>query len=234
MKKAGLLEDPKLGQFRITERGREVLADKPVTINKKFLQRFDEFNKFIGKQPSEPDPVQSEPELTPEQALHALYQTLRTSLAADLLEQVKQASPAFFERLGVDVLVGMGYGGSRREAGEAIGGAGDEGIDGIIKEDRLGLDVIYIQAKRWESTVSRPEVQKFAGALQGKKARKGVFITTSSFSSEAVAYAASIDIKVILIAGTQLAELMIDHDVGVTTEATYQLKHIELDYFSEE
>lgn len=232
MKKAGLLEDPKLGQFSITERGREVLAGKPAAINRKFLRQFDEFNEFIS--PSLPDPVQPDPELTPEQALHASYQTLRNSLAADLLEQVKQASPVFFERLVVDVLVRMGYGGSRREAGEAIGRAGDEGIDGIIKEDRLGLDIIYLQAKRWESTVSRPEVQKFDGALQGKKARKGVFITTSSFSSEAVAFAASIDIKVILIAGTQLAELMIDHGVGVTTEATYELKRIELDYFSEE
>ena len=234
MKKAGLLEDPNRGRFRITDRGRKVLADRPDAVNRKFLQQFDEFNKFIGKQPSGSGPAQPDPELTPEQAIHASYQTLRHALAIDLLEQVKQASPAFFERLVVDVLVGMGYGGSRREAGEAIGRAGDEGIDGIIKEDRLGLDIIYIQAKRWESTVSRPEVQRFAGALQGKKARKGVFITTSSFSSEAVAYAASIDIKVILIAGTQLAELMIDHDVGVTTEATYQLKRIELDYFSEE
>lgn len=233
MKKAGLLEDPKRGQFRITERGRRVLADEPDTVNNKFLRQFDEFHEFI-RNPSLPDPVQPAPELTPEQALHASYQTLRNSLAADLLEQVKQASPAFFERLVVDVLVRMGYGGSRQEAGEAIGRSGDEGIDGIIKEDRLGLDIIYIQAKRWENTVGRPEIQRFAGALHGQRARKGVFITTSSFSSEAVAYAASIDIKVILIAGTQLAELMIDHGVGVTTEATYELKRIELDYFSEE
>lgn len=183
MKKAGLLEDPNRGRFRITDRGRKVLADRPDAVNRKFLQQFDEFNKFIGKQPSGSGPAQPDPELTPEQAIHASYQTLRHALAIDLLEQVKQASPAFFERLVVDVLVGMGYGGSRREAGEAIGRAGDEGIDGIIKEDRLGLDIIYIQAKRWESTVSRPEVQRFAGALQGKKARKGVFITTSSFSS---------------------------------------------------
>ena len=234
MKKAGLLEDPKRGQFRITERGCNVLAEKPDSINRKFLQRFDEFNKFIGKQPSGAGPVQSDPELTPEQALHASYQTLRHTLATDLLEQIKQASPAFFEQLVVDVLVRMGYGGSRQEAGQAIGQSGDEGIDGIIKEDRLGLDIIYIQAKRWESTVGRPDVQKFAGALQGKQARKGVFITTSSFSSEAVDFVKKIETKVILIAGTQLAELMIDYGVGVTTEATYDLKRIEADYFTDE
>ena len=233
MKKAGLLEDPKRGQFRITQRGREVLADKPVGIDAKFLQQFDEFNKFIGKSPS-PKPLLLDPKLTPEQALHASYQTLRTSLAADLLERVKQVPPAFFERLVVDVLVRMGYGGSRQEAGQAIGQSGDEGIDGIIKEDRLGLDIIYIQAKRWENTVSRPEVQKFAGALQGKRARKGVFITTSSFSGEAIHFAANIETKVILITGTQLADLMIDHGVGVATEATYELKRIDADYFADE
>ena len=234
MKKAGLLENPKRGQFRITERGRKVLNDEPDKVDTKFLQQFDEFNKFVGKQPSLPEPVSPDPKLTPEQVLHASYQTLRNSLAADLLEQVKQASPAFFERLVVDVLVHMGYGGSRQEAGEAIGQSGDEGIDGIIKEDRLGLDIIYIQAKRWANTVGRPEIQRFAGALHGQRARKGVFITTSSFSSEAVAYAASIDIKVILIAGTQLAELMIDYGVGVATEATYELKRIDADYFPDE
>ena len=170
----------------------------------------------------------------PEDALQSAYQTLRNSLAADLLDQVRRSSAAFFERLVVDVLVRMGYGGSRKEAGEAIGRAGDEGIDGIIKEDRLGLDIIYIQAKRWESTVGRPEVQRFAGALQGKRARKGVFITTSSFSREAIDYAASIDTKVILLSGAQLAELMIDHGVGVATDATYELKRLDADYFPEE
>ena len=234
MKKAGLLEIPKRGQFRVTERGRIVLADEPDAVNTKFLQQFDEFNEFIGKQPSSPEPVPPDPKLTPEQVLHVSYQTLRNSLAADLLEQVKQASPAFFERLVVDVLVHMGYGGSRQEAGEAIGQTGDEGIDGIVKEDRLGLDIIYIQAKRWANTVGRPEVQRFAGALAGKRARKGVFITTSSFSSEAMAYAASIDTKIVLISGAQLADLMIDHGVGVTTEATYELKRIDADYFLEE
>lgn len=233
LKKAGLLEDPKRGEFRITDRGRKVLVDRPADIDAKYLQRFDEFNEFVGKE-SLQRRDSTDPKLTPEDAIQASYDTLRKSLATDLLDQVKRASPAFFERLVVDVLVDMGYGGSRREAGEAIGQTGDEGIDGIVKEDRLGLDIIYIQAKRWASTVGRPEVQRFAGALAGKRARKGVFITTSSFSSEATAYAASIDTKIILVSGAQLADLMIDHGVGVTTEATYELKRIDLDYFSEE
>ena len=234
LKKAGLLEDPRRGEFRITERGRKTLAARPADVDFRYLKKFDEFNEFIGKEQSPQTRGKTDPELTPEDAIQASYGTLRKSLAADLLDQVRQASPAFFERLVVDVLVDMGYGGSRREAGEAIGRTGDEGIDGIVKEDRLGLDIIYIQAKRWTSTVGRPEVQRFAGALAGKRARKGVFITTSSFSSEAMAYAASIDTKIILMSGAQLADLMIEHGVGVTTEATYELKRIDSDYFSEE
>ena len=237
LKKAGLLEDPKRGEFRITERGRQVLADGHGSIGVRFLEQFDEFSKFkTARRAPRPDVTAKLdlPEETPEEALQATYQTLRNSVASDLLDQVKRSSPAFFERLVVDVLVAMGYGGSRREAGEAIGHAGDEGIDGIIKEDRLGLDIIYIQAKRWENTVGRPEVQRFAGALQGKRARKGVFITTSSFSREARDYADNIDTKVILIAGTRLAELMIDYGVGVTTDATYEVKRVDTDYFGDE
>ena len=240
MKKAGLLEDPKRGEFRITERGKRVLAEGHRRIDAKFLAQFEEFRAFkTARRASRPD-AEAElsngdfPAETPEEALQTAYQTLRESLAADLLDQVKRSPPAFFERLVVDVLVSMGYGGSRDEAGEAIGKAGDEEIDGIIKEDRLGLDIIYVQAKRWENTVGRPEIQRFAGALQGKRARKGVFITTSSFSREAVDYVANIDTKVILLAGTQLADLMIDHGVGVTTDATYELKRIDADYFPEE
>ena len=182
---------------------------------------------------SPPDEV---PNVPPEEALEDVYKTWRNNLAADLLDQVKQASPTFFEHLVLDVLVRMGYGGSREDAAEAIGQAGDEGIDGIIKQDHLGLDIIYIQAKRWESTVGRPEVQRFAGALAGRSARKGVFITTSSFSREAVDYAArpGFDIKVVLIGGQRLAELMIDHGVGVRTDATYELKRIDTDYFPDE
>ena len=236
LKKAGLLEDPKRGEFRITERGSQVLAGKHESIGVRFLEQFDEFREFkTARRTPRPDTGKLDlPDDTPEEALQAAYQTLRNSVASDLLDQVRRSSPAFFERLVVDVLVAMGYGGSRREAGEAIGHAGDEGIDGIIKEDRLGLDIIYIQAKRWENTVGRPEVQRFAGALQGRRARKGVFITTSSFSREARDYADNIDTKVILIAGTRLTELMIDYGVGVTTDATYEVKRIDADYFADE
>ena len=171
---------------------------------------------------------------TPEEILQDAYGTLRKNLADDLLETVKKSSPEFFEHLVVDLLVRMGYGGSQQEAGEAIGRSGDEGIDGIINEDRLGLDIIYLQAKRWESVVGRPEVQKFAGALQGQRARKGVFITTSTFSREATEFTANIETKIILIDGSQLAELMIDHGVGVATEDTFELKRIDLGYFSED
>ena len=177
LKKAGLLEDPKRGEFRITERGSQVLAGKHESIGVRFLEQFEEFREFkTARRTPRPDTAKLDlseatpedtPEDTPEEALQTAYQTLRDSVASDLLDQVKRSSPAFFERLVVDVLVAMGYGGSRREAGEAIGHAGDEGIDGIIKEDRLGLNIIYIQAKRWENTVGRPEVQRFAGRCRG-------------------------------------------------------------------
>lgn len=230
--KSGLLEDPARGQFRITELGRRVLESGPSQIDRAYLRQIEESGIAAVREPPslEPEPTTA---TTPEEALQDAYETMRNSLAEELLGQVKQASPAFFELLVVDVLVRMGYGGSRKDAGEAIGQSGDEGIDGIIKEDRLGLDIIYIQAKRWSSTVGRPEVQRFAGALQGKRARKGVFITTSSFSREAVQFASSIETKVILVDGRQLAALMIDHGVGVRTDATYELKRIDADYFPE-
>ena len=156
------------------------------------------------------------------------------NLEGELLEQVKSASPSFFERLVVELLVRMGYGGTLRDAGQAVGKSGDGGIDGIIKEDRLGLDVIYLQAKRWDSTVGRPEIQKFAGALQGHRAHKGVFITTSSFSADALEFALRIDSKIILIDGPALTKYMIDHNVGVSLARSYDVKKIDSDYFNEE
>ena len=171
---------------------------------------------------------------TPEEALDAAYGRLRLDLEGELLEQVRSASPSFFERLVVELLVRMGYGGTLRDAGQAVGKSGDGGIDGIIKEDRLGLDVIYVQAKRWGSTVGRPEIQKFAGALQGHRARKGVFITTSSFSTDALDFASRIDSKIVLIDGPALAKYMIDHNVGVSLARSYEVKKIDSDYFSEE
>ncbi len=241
LRKAGLLESPRRAHFRITDRGRNVLADAPSKIDTKFLNKFPEFVDFRtsrtekesstnGSNVRPYDSLTS----TPEEAIQEAYQTLRSNLAAEILDTVKNSPAGFFEKLVVDLLVRMGYGGSLQEAGEVIGKSGDEGIDGIIKEDRLGLDIIYIQAKRWEGVVSRPEVQKFAGALQGQRARKGVFITTSTFSKEATQYASNIETKVILIGGDRLAEFMIDHGVGVTTDATYEVKRIDADYFSDE
>ena len=236
LKAAQLVESPQRGHVRITDRGRTVLAEKPEQIDREFLRQFPEYREATkGKrsQKKSIEPDNDGQQLTPEEAIEAAHRERRSALADDLLQSVLEAPPDFFERLVVDLLVRMGYGGSREEAGEAIGGSGDEGIDGRIKEDRLGLDVVYIQAKRWKQPVSRPEVQKFAGALQGQQANKGVFITTSGFSSEARKFVQNIGAKIVLIDGRELVEFMMDHDVGVTTEATYVLKKLDSDYFPE-
>jgi restriction system protein len=237
MKKAGLVRTTRRGFFQITDRGMTVLKQNPPKIDVRFLDQFDEFRAFkeLRRQSTEaPDIESTDQTATPEEALERAYQNLRRDLAADLLAQIKQSPPSLFERLVVELLVRMGYGGSRKDAGEAVGRAGDEGIDGIIKEDRLGLDIIYIQAKRWESTVGRPEIQKFAGALQGQRARKGIFITTSDFSRDALDYAARIDSKIVLIDGEQLAQMLIDYNIGVTPVANYEIKRVDSDYFTEQ
>jgi restriction system protein len=207
----------------------------------RFLRQFPEFIEFLTtSQETEPgdkpQQVQAAPasERTPEELIETGYRQVQSALASDLLERVKAASPRFFEHLVVQLLVAMGYGGSIEEAGKALGKPGDEGIDGIIKEDRLGLDVIYLQAKRWERTIGRPDIQQFAGALQGQRARKSVFITTSSFSADAKQYAERIDTRIILIDGTELARLMIAHGVGVTPVAVYELKRVDSDFFAED
>ncbi len=232
--KAGLLVSTRRGYVRITDRGLAVLASDPPKISIKFLKQFPEFLSFQarGRQNGK-DLAKVEDDVTPEEAIEAYYLRLRDELANDLLETVMGCSPSFFERLVVDLLVKMGYGGTKRDAGQAIGRGGDGGIDGIIKEDRLGLDFVYIQAKRWEGTVGRPEIQKFAGALQGQRARKGVFITTSNFSAEAREYVSRIDSKIVLIDGETLSQLLIDFDLGVSQLATYTLKQIDTDYFTE-
>jgi restriction system protein len=241
LKAAGLLEAPRRGVLRITQRGRDLLKEGIARIDVSVLERYPEFVDFRGKRrPKSTESAEaqtidaSSSSDTPEDALSNAYRSLRAELESELLEEIGRASPAFFEQLVVDLLVNMGYGGSRQDAGRAIGRSGDGGIDGIIDEDRLGLDVIYLQAKRWESTVGRPEIQKFAGALQKHRARKGVFITTSSFSREALEYAGVIDTRIILIDGARLAKLMVDHGVGVSTVGTYEIKRVDSDYFSEE
>lgn len=243
LKMAKLIDNPRRGVFQITPRGKEIVEKQPSEINLRFLRQFPEYAELreerkrkrqAKKAAGGDDAGEGVESATPEEQLEEAYSQLRESLAHELLEQLKSSSPAFFEQVVVDVLVRMGYGGSLQDAGKAIGRSNDEGIDGIIKEDRLGLDIIYLQAKRWDNTVSRPEIQKFSGALQGKRARKGVFITTSNFSQSAFEYADSIENKIILIDGYQLAQHMIDLGVGVSTEAVYEVKKIDLDYFAGE
>jgi restriction system protein len=236
LSKSGLLEMVRRSHYKITARGTQVLRSNPPRIDMKFLEQFPEYIEFKEKESvrgkgsgSGDNGLGSEK--TPEEILEDAYQEIRDNLAQEILSLVKKTPPAFFEGLVVELLVNMGYGGSRREAARAVGQTGDEGIDGIIDEDRLGLDAIYIQAKRWDAVVGRPEIQKFVGALMGKRARKGIFITTSSFSSEAVNYVSSIDFKVVLIDGKRLSELMIDYNIGVTGATTYQLKRVDSDYF---
>lgn len=228
MTQAGLLASPGRGQFQITAQGQKVLADPPEEISIRYLQNFQGFKEFRSRTGrNEVLPVSDFRSDTPEEILEESYGTIRRTLALELLERVKACSPQFFEILVVDLLLKMGYG----RAGEVVGKSGDEGIDGIISEDRLGLELVYLQAKRWEGTVGRPEVQKFVGALHGKRARKGVFITTGRFSSEAVTYVQNIDPRVALIDGAQLAEFMIDFNLGVAPTKSYELKSVDMDYF---
>ncbi len=238
LKKAGLLADPQRGYFQITERGQSLLKKAPASLNTKDLRQFSEFTEFENKSNHKGGQETAGEDAglyynTPEEALEYGYQKLSENLADDLLETILQCTPAFFERIVVDLLVRMGYGGSFTEAARVVGRSGDEGIDGIIKEDKLGLDAIYIQAKRWEAAVGRPEIQKFAGALLGQKANKGVFITTSVFSREAREYAESVDRKIVLIDGRSLARLMIEYNAGISTVRTYEIKRIDSDYFEE-
>ena len=241
MKKAGLLEATRRGFYRITPRGKELLKKEPKIINVKLLKQYPEFLEFQqlkGTRSSEkakdlreaPDTFTA----TPSEALETAYENLRDELADELLARLKKSSPSFFERVVVELLVKMGYGGSRADAGKAIGKSGDGGIDGIIKEDKLGLDVVYIQAKRWENNpVGRPEVMQFAGALQAQKANKGIFITTSRFTDDARSYVSQIGSKIVLIDGEQLTSLMIEHDVGVSMVSMYPVRKIDTDYFDE-
>ena len=236
LKKAGLIASPRRGVIAITEDGRKLLAENPARINTKVLERFELFRQFHG-QPTVLAGLPAEPtdgDETPEETIGNAYRTLRSGLQDEVLQKLKGCTPSYFENVVVQLLVAMGYGGSLKDAGKAVGRSGDGGIDGIIKEDKLGLDVVYIQAKRWEGVVGRPEIQKFVGALAGQRATKGVFITTSGFTKEASDYAAGVQQKVILVDGAQLTELMIDHGMGVATTATFELKKIDNDFFEEE
>jgi len=234
---AKVLEATRRSHFRITERGVDLHKKGLARIDIRVLKQYPEFVEFHKGKGAQEDDATPQSELqteTPEESLQQAYESIRNNLVGEILGKVKSNSPSFFEKLVVDLMLAMGYGGSRADAGKSIGGTGDEGVDGIIKEDRLGLDVIYLQAKRWEGTVGRPEIQRFVGALHGKRARKGVFITTGRFSEDAIRYVETIDPKVILIDGRTLAELMIDHNLGTTTSGTYEIKRIDTDYYLEE
>ena len=238
LKNAGLIEKPKRGIFKITTRGKEVLASNPQSIDLGYLLQFQDFVDFYQKGQTSnaqnlASPAVAPATSTPDEVLQSAYETIRSDLASEIIERLLKSSPEFFENVVVELLVAMGYGGSRQDAGERIGKSGDGGIDGIIKEDKLGLDAIYIQAKRWQGNVGRPESQKFVGALQGQRARKGVFMTTSGFSADAIDYVSRIDVKVVLLDGSQIANLMIDHDVGVSPFTTFIIKKIDSDYFEE-
>lgn len=237
MTKAGLVVSPGRALAQITDRGRAALVSHPGHIDNAYLRQFPEFVEWITQSSKRSESASAavhneESDLeTPLEALERIYQKLNGELAEELLDRVKQGTPAFFEKVVVDLLLAMGYGGSHEDAGRTVGKSGDGGIDGLINEDRLGLDVIYLQAKRWESSVGRPVVQAFAGSLEGVRAKKGVLITTSSFTNDAREYVKHIEKRIILMDGVQLADYMIRYNVGVAAEARYEVKRMDGDYF---
>jgi restriction system protein len=237
LKQAGLVESPERGIYRITKKGVELLADNLERINIKLLLRYPEFREFRGKRDkngTSDAQTHAEEIKTPQEYIELGYKRMMYDVSKEIMENIQKRSAYFFEKLVVDLLLAMGYGGSRSDAGSLSNKGADEGIDGVINEDRLGLDVIYVQAKKWQNSIGRPEIQKFAGALMGKKAKKGVFITTSCFTKEARDFAKSIESKIVLIDGEKLAALMIECNVGVSVSQRYEIKKIDLDYFSEE
>lgn len=243
MAASGLVDRPQRGWLQVTPRGIAVLNEKPTKIDNSFLNRYPEFRAFRERSRKKPKdsaagsdttalwPTDSQ--LSPEEALETSYLAIRQQLAEELLTKLQEGSPQFFEKVVVDLLVAMGYGGSKPSVAKAVGRSGDEGIDGVINEDKLGLDVVYIQAKRWSSSVGSPVVHQFTGSLEGKKANKGVLITTSTFTKEARDFVNLIGKRVVLIDGETLADFMIDYDVGVTTASTFVVKRVDNDYFEE-
>lgn len=237
LKKANLIASPRRGHFLIAEAGKKLLIENPAKIDIALLQRYPSFVEFHdagAEKVEEKNFSEIHNDETPQELMERAYAKLKTELEGEILRMVKSCSPEYFENVVVQLLVAMGYGGSLADAGKAVGRSGDGGIDGIIKEDKLGLEVIYLQAKRWENVVGRPEIQKFVGALAGQRANKGVFLTTSSFTGEATAYASGVQQKVILVDGRRLVELMIEHDLGVSTVAKFEIKKVDHDFFEEE
>ena len=238
LKKAGLLTSPKRAHCKISDKGFALLKENPTEITSKFLTRYDDFVEFQSIKKESRTSLQFEfikndTEQTPEESLEYAYQKLHSELSKEVLDIVRTCSPAFFEKLVIDLLITMGYGGSRKDAGQAIGKSGDGGIDGIINEDKLGLDIIYLQAKRWDNAVPVKEIRDFIGALASKKAKKGIFITTSNFPKSVYEFVRQVEYKIILIDGERLADLMIEHSIGLSTVNTYHVKTIDTDYFEE-
>lgn len=236
LKQAGLLSYPQRGKIQITGEGLQVLSRKPSKITNKDLMEFESFKNFIGKsrstkQEDAPSRI-TDTDKTPLEQFESSYQSIRQSLIAELLDRIKVSPPQFLESLVIKLMLAMGYGGTSDDSGQLTSYTNDEGIDGIIKEDRLGLDMIYLQAKRWENPVSRPEIQKFLGALSTKRAKKGVYITTSRFTTEATECLRGVDCSVVLIDGQRLAELMVDFGVGVQLNTVYEIKKIDEDFFA--
>lgn len=241
LKQAGLLFSPKRGVIRITERGKDVLKQNPTSLDHKFLMKFKEFQDFWTRSSRASNDSESKVRVeneikdkVPDEQIEYGYSFRRRVIENEILDKLKKLEPEILEKVVVNVLLKLGYGGGREISGTVLGKKGDEGIDGVINEDYLGLDKVYIQAKKWEGTVGRPEIQKFAGALQGRGAKKGVFITTSSYSKEAIDYVAHLENKIVLIDGERLASLMFDQGVGVRTKKVYEIKEIDLDYFENE
>lgn len=235
LQKAGLLESTRRGHFTITERGKEILKKNPPRIDNKLLSQFEEFREFQGKSKKK---IKGENDIrvseTPIESIATHYEQIRAALTSELLERVKKCSPQFFEQLVILLLVQMGYGGSLKDAGQAIGRTGDGGIDGVIREDKLGLDNIYIQAKRWtDKSVGSPDIDQFVGALSKKKATKGIFITTSTFTKEALASLREYSSRIILIDGLTLVDYMDDYNIGVSVASTFEIKKIDSDFFEE-
>lgn len=238
LRQCGLLEQPRRGVNVITERGRQVLAANPERIDLGVLSQFPELAEFRRARGTRRGRAVAPPSVTetatPEERIVAAYQELREALIAEIRDRIGSMTPAAFEDLVLDVLHAMDYGDGTEHSRLRVGGSGDAGIDGVIREDRLGLDLVYVQAKRWQGTVGRPVVQGFVGALTGARASKGIIFTASSFSPDAVTYAADVSPRVILVDGERLAELMIDHNVGVSDRDTYAVKRVDGDYFGEE
>lgn len=242
MSKAGLVEVAKRGFIRITDDGQALLLKNLDKITNKVLSKYPSFQEFkkrsnLNASTTNNDNHSDEnalEEITPEETIENAFLQIKNNLATEILEKIKNAQPDFLERIVVDLLLKMGYGGSRKDAGQAIGATGDEGVDGVISEDKLGLDNVYIQAKRWTNPVGRPEIQKFVGALTGQRSKKGIFITTSTFTKDAHEFANRIETKIVLIDGVALAHFLIDYNIGVSNVSTYEIKKVDSDYFPEE